>query len=310
MTQATWTLEPVPPLRAGVRAALRQVERLGEVVAALLPLDPSAVEFLDATFLGFVGRVLDQTPGGPALREAGALLMVEFEGEVQDDLDQRVLRAAELLQGESLDVQVARGGRGLDALWEIRHAASPLLARLGDQKRSLQVIEDACVPVERLGDYITGVRAAAARQGLDVVLFGHAGDGNVHANLLPDVTRPDWVVGVKALFEEVTGLVLALGGAPSGEHGDGRLRASVLERLYGLEIVELFRRVKRAFDPRGILNPGVKLANGESPLARLKVGSDATRLPDDIAAALRALERNADYGVARLDLADNLDAGG
>ena len=106
-----------------------------------------------------------------------------------------------------------------------------------------------------------------------------------------------------AVFEEVTEAVLALGGSPSGEHGDGRLRAHVLERVYGAEIVALFRRVKDAFDPLGIMNPGVKLpAADHFPFGCLKVGDGAAPLPPRIEAGLREIERSAGYSLSRLEL--------
>jgi hypothetical protein len=124
----------------------------------------------------------------------------------------------------------------------------------------------------------------------------------VHVNLLPEVGRAGWEEAVAGLLEEVSDAVARLGGTPSGEHGDGRLRASLLERVYGAEIVELFRRVKSAFDPHGILNPGVIVPDGAPPIARLKAGDGAVPLPPDIAAGLRQIERSGGYGTARMTL--------
>jgi FAD/FMN-containing dehydrogenase len=179
-----------------------------------------------------------------------------------------------------------------------------MLARLGESRRSLQVIEDGCVPLGAMPEYIGAVRRAAERQRLQVVIFGHAGEGNLHVNLLPDLAEPDWQDRVAAVFEEVTEAVIALGGSPSGEHGDGRLRAHLLERVYGAEIVALFRRVKDAFDPKGIMNPGVKLPDPDQrPFGHLKVGDGAAPLPPRIEAGLREIERSAGYSLSRLELA-------
>jgi hypothetical protein len=142
-----------------------------------------------------------------------------------------------------------------------------------------------------------------------VVLFGHAGDGHVHVNLLPDTTAAGWEENVGGLLEEVTGEVLRLGGTPSGEHGDGRLRAQFVERLYGPELVALFRRVKAVFDPDGVMNPGVKLPADDTPegpagLGPVKAGAGAPPLPADIESALRRIEREGGYATPRLQLAD------
>ena len=108
-----------------------------------------------------------------------------------------------------------------------------------------------------------------------------------------------------SLYDEVSAGVLALGGTPAGEHGDGRLRAPLLEQLYGAEVTTLFRGVKEAFDPLTILNPGVILpARGAGPVSHLKVGRGAAPIPVDIAAALRTIERTGGYATPRLSLAD------
>src|SRR6185436_20277913 len=99
-----------------------------------------------------------------------------------------------------------------------------------------------------------GVRAAARKLNLEIVAFGHAGDGHLHVNALVDTEHPELENQLSALLQEATALVIQLGGTPSGEHGDGRLRAPLLEQVYGKEIMSLFGEVKRAFDPRGIMN--------------------------------------------------------
>jgi glycolate oxidase len=154
-----------------------------------------------------------------------------------------------------------------------------------------------------MGDYIRIVRRVTSARDIAAVIFGHAGDGHVHVNLLPKVGRAGWEQGVAGVLEEVSDAVLRLGGTPSGEHGDGRLRAGLLQRTFGDEIVGLFRRIKLAFDPLGILAPGVILPSGEPAITRLKVGSQAIPIPGDIARALREIERTGGYGRRRLELA-------
>ena len=306
VTEVRWRLEPIPAYRLGLRAALRDGRRLSHCVPALLELAPSRVEFLDGTFLRFAADAIRALPRSERLLEAGAVLMVEFEGSDAAALAHDLERAVGILRSESLEVTVGQDAKELDALWEIRHAASPRLASLGPTRRSLQVIEDGSVPIARLGDYLAAVQAIAAQRNIPVVMFGHAGDGNVHANLLPDVTEAGFEAVLQAVFEDVARLVLALGGSPSGEHGDGRLRVGLVERVYGFEVTQLFRQIKRAFDPKGILNPGVKLSvsGAEPPIRSLKVGPQAAQLPPDISAGLRRIEQQAAYNASRLALAD------
>ncbi len=295
VTGIEWRLVPSPSCYGGVRAALRDIHALGDIVLLLDALDPSAVEYLDATFLRFVGEG----------QGAAGLLLVEFEADDPGTLEHRLRQAHEILEPHALELLQASERRALEDLWSIRHAASPILAGLGQSHRSLQVIEDACVPPEAIGRYVAAVRQAGERHAVELVIFGHAGDGNLHVNLQPDVSLPGWERRVAAIFAEMTAVVAKLGGTLSGEHGDGRLRARALEAVYGPEIVGLFRLVKEAFDPVGILNPGVKVPSEEDrPFSSLKVGAAAIRLPDDIEAGLREIERSAGYSVSRLELAD------
>ncbi|HEX5387155.1 MAG TPA: FAD-binding oxidoreductase [Gemmatimonadales bacterium] len=297
-----WRLDPVPPHRAGLRVILAEYAALPEVVARLLALEPSAIELLDRTFLELVAA-----PGTDAFtgnRGAEAVLLVEFENEDAARLRETVGRAVAAARPLAFGVDAALSPAGAERLWQLRHAASPILASLPPDRRSLQVIEDACVPVPKLGEYVAAVRRAAEARGLQVVVFGHAGDGNVHVNVLPELARSGWEQAIAGLLDEVSDAVVRMGGVPSGEHGTGRLRASLLERIYGEEIVALFRRVKASFDPLGILNPGVILPSGEPPIGRLKAGSSAAALPADIAGALREIEQHAGYATPRLPLAD------
>ena len=306
VTEVEWRLDPVPECRAGMRVQLPSLDHLHEVVEAINQHEPSALELLDRSFLDLVGSSYRVAGGvGPGVE---TLLLVEFEREQQEALRQTLALTETAVMPWAVSVDVAYSGDA-DRLWAIRHAASPILAGLPENRRSLQVIEDACVPIERMGEYIGSVRRMAAELELPVVLFGHAGDGHIHVNLLPELARRGWQDRVAALLEDVTQLVKRLGGTPSGEHGDGRLRAQTLERIYGTEIVELFREIKLAFDPSGIFNPGVILPAGEPAISHLKVGAGAAAIPGDIQKALREIELKGGYARNRLELAEERGAG-
>jgi len=300
VVEVEWALDRIPAHRAALRVELRSLDDLVKAVAALHGAEPSAIELLDRTFLELVSRTVE----GEGLARAEAILLVELERSNAGDLARAVDAAAEAVRPIAASVETALSPTSAARLWALRHAASPILARLPEHRRSLQVVEDGCVPVERTGDYIRAVRQAAASRGIAAVIFGHAGDGHVHVNLLPEVGRPGWEAAVADLLEEVTSALVRLGGTPAGEHGDGRLRAGLLGRIYGEEVVALFRRLKQLFDPLGILAPGVILPAGEPAIGRLKVGADAAALPDDIARALREIERGGGYARSRLELAD------
>jgi FAD/FMN-containing dehydrogenase len=200
-------------------------------------------------------------------------------------------------------VRVADTADAEKQLWALRHAASPILAKLDPALKSMQFIEDGAVPPPRLAEYVRGVRAALARQEIRGVIFGHAGDAHIHVNPLVDVRIPDWRSRVDALLAEVTALVASLGGTVSGEHGDGRLRAPLLEEVWGREIVERFALVKDAFDPEGVLNPGAKVTHAaDAGIGDVKYDPSLPPLSPNARRALAHVERERAYSAFRLDL--------
>jgi FAD/FMN-containing dehydrogenase len=296
VTEAELALEPIPQARHTFRVALAERARLGPAIVALARAEPVAIELLDGSFLRLVESA--DTPGA-SWHGAGAVLLVDLEGDVAEDLAARARAARDALEGLAVEVHEATRPEEILALWSLRHRASPILAALGDRRRSLQVIEDGCVPPEQLAEYLAAVQAAADREQMAVVMFGHAGDGHVHVNLLADLHRRDWIDAVRRIHDTVLDVLCGLGGTPAGEHGAGRLRAPVLERVVGVEAMACFRAIKAAFDPAGLFNPGVILPDGSDPFGRLKVGEAATPLATGIAAALERLEATRGYGVSR-----------
>ncbi|MDF3053526.1 MAG: linked oxidase domain protein [Geminicoccaceae bacterium] len=282
VTEIEWRLDPVPPFRAGLRVHLASLDRLSDVVGALRAGTPG----------GFSEAFVPE-----------AILLVELERSDPEVLRQVLASVSAAIEHWTVSLETAYSPPEAERLWAIRHAASPILAALPEDRRSLQIIEDACVPVPHMGEYIRAVRRLAAERGLPVVMFGHAGDGHIHVNLLPDPAAAGWQQEVAGLLEEVTAVVIDLGGTPSGEHGDGRLRAGTLRNLYGPEIMDLFGEVKRAFDPLGIFNPGIILPSGEPPISRLKVGAGAVKIPADVQLRLRHIEQTGGYARDRMELA-------
>lgn len=264
-----------------------------------------ACELLDRTFLDLASRgARISVPAG-----SEAVLLVTLEGDpdglgARSDALQRAFRTA-----GATEVLVALDTESAEALWSLRHAASPVLARLDPDLKSMQLIEDGCVPPERLADYIRGVRAALDRSGFRGVLFGHAGDAHLHANVLVDVRAADWRERAVRLFDEVVGLTGSLGGVLTGEHGDGRLRTPVLSRVWPESALDLFASIKRMFDPEGILNPGVKVpVPGQQPLHVVKYDPMLRPLPENARRVLALVEEERAYDRPRLELLDALRA--
>jgi FAD/FMN-containing dehydrogenase len=297
------SLAPTPAATGSLVAEFPSLEQSVDAATRAREAGASACELLDRTFLemaalGGASHGLD--------RRTEAALLVEVEAE---DADAVAATAAALERGFTAAgasrVRVALDPATEDALWSLRHAASPILSRLDPALRSMQFIEDGAVPPERLAEYVRGVRNSLASHGLRGVIFGHAGDSHVHVNPLIDVRLPDWRERLLAVLEEVTALVARLGGTLTGEHGDGRLRTPLLERVWSASAIELFRRVKEAFDPRGILNPGVKVPlAGQRAVDEIKYDPSLPPLPTAARAALDRLERERRWDLSRLSLLD------
>lgn len=265
LTGAELRLAPLPAARGLALLEFTSLERAGEAVREVLRHDPATCEMLDRTFLDLVRSGGD--PGYELRPGLEAILLVETERDTSGEVEAALAGIRAALEGLADRVVLAVDSAEQERLWEVRHAASPLIAARAESRVSMQFIEDGVVPVERLPEYVRALRGTLERHALPAVIFGHAGDGNLHVNPLVDVAAPGWQRQVEGIVYEVAEAVAALGGTMAGEHGDGRLRAPVLETVWGAEMVALFRRVKEAFDPVGILNPGVILPlPGQRPL--------------------------------------------
>ncbi len=301
-------LTPSFAATASVLGAFDSLE--AAVIAAGLARDAgaSACELLDRTFLDVARR------GGanvPAPEQAEAVLLAEVEGN-SDDECARLAAALEtaFVGAGATTVALALDVPTEESMWELRHAASPILSRLDPALKSMQFIEDGCVPPANLAAYVRGVRSSLDARGVRGVIFGHAGDAHVHVNPLVDVREPDWRERVDGLLADVTSLTSRLGGTLSGEHGDGRLRAPLLDKVWPREALERFAVVKRAFDPESLLNPGAKVAlPGERAVDRVKYDPALPALPTAARAALAIVERDRAYAHSRLDLLAQEDAG-
>ena len=270
VTGAELRLDPVPPCRGLALLEFTSLERAGEAVQAILELEPAACEILDRTFLDLV-RDAGEDPGFPLAPDLQAVLLVEVEADAPDETRARLETIQAHAAGLADRISLADSEAQQAAFWHIRHAASPLIAARTDGRVSMQFIEDGVVPVARLPEYIRALRDTLARHAVPAVIFGHAGDGNLHVNPLVDPHAPGWRARIERIIEEIAEAVAALGGTMAGEHGDGRLRAPLLPKIWGEEMVRRFRAVKQIWDPAGILNPGVILPlPGQRPLDALQ----------------------------------------
>ena len=294
-------LDPMPAATASLLASFRDLESAVAGATAAREAGASACELLDKTFLDVAaaGPLPVEIPIGT---EAVLIAEVESESASAASSEAEVIARSFELAGASA-VRHADTEAAQHQLWALRHAASPILAKLDPSLKSMQFVEDGAVPPACLAEYVRGVRAALERHGLRGVIFGHAGDAHMHVNPLVDVRLPDWRARVEGLLDEVTSLVSALGGTVAGEHGDGRLRAPLMPRVWSLHAIARFAALKQAFDPLGIFNPGAKVAVAAAePLGDVKYDPALAPLPATARAALDRVERDRAYAHFRLDL--------
>lgn len=300
LTALELSLDVIPGATASVLAAFPSLESAVDAARASREGGASASELLDRTFLEVAAL------GGARLlpAETEAALLIEVEEPTAAEANQRGRSIADACdRAGAIAVRVALDEMTERELWALRHAASPILARLDPHLKSMQFIEDGAVPPDRLPAYVAGVRSALAARGIRGVIFGHAGDAHVHVNPLIDVRVPEWRDEVAELLEEVTTLVASIRGTLTGEHGDGRLRAPLASRTWSGQAIELFTSVKRAFDPGGVFNPGVKIPiEGQTAIEEVKYDPAIEPLPASARHALDAIERERGYARFRLSL--------
>jgi D-lactate dehydrogenase len=256
IVEATLRLAPMPPQRRSIRALYRDVSSAAQAVARLMaqPVTPSMLEFMDGDCVALVRKAFRQDgPNGDDLPpEAGALLMIEADGDAQT-LPHAVEALMATAEGDGLaSIDDAADDAARERLWAARKALSPALRTLAPGK----INEDVVVPVSRIPELVDGVRGLSQQHALPIVCFGHAGNGNLHVNILFDPDDHAQLERAHAALARVFELTLSLGGTLSGEHGIGLAKREFMPLAIDPATLALMRGLKAVFDPAGILNPG------------------------------------------------------
>ncbi len=250
ITEAILKLTPLPEAKQTLRASYRDIHTAAQAVSAIMAqqVTPCALEFMDGAAIDMVRDFseLEITAG------TGAILMIEVDGPGHC-LDESVAAVAAAARNPGLiDLHVAQSQEEIAQLWKARKSLSPALRKIAPKK----INEDVVVPVSRIPQLIDGLQQLAASSGIRIVNFGHAGNGNIHVNLLTDPDDPDQMQQAHQCLDAIFDLVLGLDGTLSGEHGIGLEKRDYIEREIDPVTLRLMTDIKRQFDPAGILNPG------------------------------------------------------
>lgn len=253
ITEATLKLTPLPEAKRTLQAVYGDMGSAAAAVSAIMaqPVIPCALEFIDGQAIDMIRNYSQaELPEG-----AGAMLMIEVDGPAAG-LDQAAQRVAEAARNAGLiEVTLAQTEAEVQGLWQTRKALSPALRNIAPKK----INEDVVVPVSAMPDLIEGLQALAQQHGITIVNFGHAGNGNIHVNLLVDPDDPRQMAAAEHCLDQVFDLVLKLNGSISGEHGVGLEKRDFVAREIDATTLALMRRIKAQFDPHNILNPDKKL---------------------------------------------------
>jgi FAD/FMN-containing dehydrogenase len=229
-----------------------ELRKLSELPATLEMVDSHLLEFVQAHNPSLIKGTLE----APFQK---ITLFIEFDN-LSDRVQKRsAKKATKVLDKFQVAYKVENDLDQKERLWKIRQAAATILAHNEGSAKPVPIIEDGIVPIERFKDFVEGVYELFQANHLPIAVWGHAGNANLHVQPLLNLGQVGDRQKAFKLIEEYYALVMRLGGSTTGEHGDGRLRAPFLEKLYGPDAYELFRQVKHIFDPYNLLNPGVKI---------------------------------------------------
>jgi FAD/FMN-containing dehydrogenase/Fe-S oxidoreductase len=282
VTEARLNLVPLPARRGIAMAYFPSVFAVGEAVPGILALSPTAVEIMDSRFLAFV-RTHDSRVDAMLPDHTDTALLIEFEGHDDDEVDEKfaVLRR-HLDSTAALRLVRATTAAETDHLWKVRKSAVALIQRKPGPRQPLPFIEDIAVHPTELPACIAFLQKTFDREGVEAIMVGHVGDGNIHTRPVLSPRDPGDARVVRRIYDEVSAYVLSVRGTMAGEHGDGLIHTPRLREMYGDEIYSFFTRIKNAFDPQGLMNPGKKVGpqGASDTLFRdVRYGPDYKTLP-------------------------------
>lgn len=263
ITELVLKLIPKPKVARTAKAVFPRLPDASECVNNILNagITPATIELMDETAIATIEEAMNL--GLPL--DAEAILIIEADGMDQESVVKEIETIAEICRATGArDVEVARTEAERAQLWAARRSISPSLARRAPNKLG----EDISVPRSAIPEAVAAIKEISAKHDIPIAIFGHAGDGNLHPNILFDRREPDQVARMKKAAGEIFEVSVRLGGTLSGEHGVGNLKMAFLEQDIGPISIDVMTGIKKALDPKNILNPGkvvpVQLPGGEA----------------------------------------------
>lgn len=250
ITEATLQLLPRPEAKTTIRLLYNNIQSATSAVTAIMnqPLVPSGLEFMDEASIGIVKEYSSVT----FAEDTRALLMVEIESRADRLVDDASHIIASATNNGLIEATLASNSEEARQLWAMRKALSPALRKIAPNK----INEDVVVPVTRIPELVHGLAAISDQYGIPIVNFGHAGNGNIHVNLLFDSQDPEQMQNAAPCLEAVFKLVLQLEGTLSGEHGIGEVKRNYIGMELQQSVLMMMQKIKQQFDPANILNAG------------------------------------------------------
>jgi len=250
VTEATLKLTPLPETRSTIKATFENTQSAADTVSRIMaqPVTPCALEFMDAAAI----KIVREFSTIPISENIGALLMIEIDGtrSIISESVGFIKKAAEC--SGLLGFEIADNDEDTGNLWLMRKSLSPALRKLAPNK----INEDVVVPVSNIPALINGLESLSAEFNIPIVNFGHAGNGNIHVNLLYDSQDDQQANAARPCLHKVFELVMSLNGSISGEHGIGFEKKEYISHEIQDPTLRLMWKIKQQFDPNGILNPG------------------------------------------------------
>ena len=250
VTKAVLKLLPLPEATKTMFAVFSDMRDAANTVSKIISskIIPSTLEFMDKESIGCVAGYLPPDLSG----SIDAALLIEVDGDKDLIEKEALLIRGICMESSATDVRIARNRQEAKTLWQARRAISPALARLKPNK----INEDIVVPRSKIPDAIIGVREIAKKYNLTNANFGHAGDGNIHVNIMIDKSLKDELNRAEEAVKEIFELVISLGGTISGEHGIGTTKMPYIKMELSQSAIDVMKKIKQVLDPKGILNPG------------------------------------------------------